>query len=194
MKNKSTKITVIVIIVVVFVVGYYAYLSGREQDRKEEAALTVVQDTLSRSLELDYPPTPKEVIKYYNEILKCFYNEECTEEEIEALGNKARELYDAELLAINEQEIYLMNLKADIQDYKDNKRRITSASVASSTSVVTFEEDGYEFARIMCGYNIMERDVSHPSNQVYLLRKDENKHWKIYGWEPQEVYDQRVKE
>lgn len=192
MKNKATRFTVIAIILVVIVVGYYAYLSGKQQDRKEEAAFTAVENTLSRSLELDYPPTPKEVIKYYNEILKCFYNEECTEEEIEALGNKARELYDAELLANNEQEVYLMNLKADIQDYKENNRRITHTAVAASTSVVTFEEDGYEFARIMCGYSIMEGDKSHPSNQVYLLRKDENKHWKIYGWEPQEVFDQRV--
>lgn len=194
MKNKSIKITVIIIILVVAVVGYYAYLSGKEQDRKVEESFTAVQNTLSRSLELDYPPTPKEVIKYYNEILKCFYNEECTEEEIEALGNKARELYDAELLANNEQEVYLINLKADILDYKTNNRRIANAAVASSTSVFTFEQDGYEFARIMCGYSIMAGDVSHPSNQVYLLRKDENKHWKIYGWEPQEVYDQRVQE
>lgn len=194
MKNKATKFTIIVIFLVVIVVGYYAYLSGKQQDRKEDATFTVVENTLSRSLELDYPPTPKEVIKYYNEILKCFYNEECTEEEIEALGNKARELYDAELLANNEQEIYLINLKADIQDYKDNNRRIVSAAVASSASVVTFEEDGYEFARIMCGYSIMEGDMSHPSNQVYLLRKDEKKHWKIYGWEPLEVYNQRTTE
>lgn len=194
MKNKSIKITVIIIILVVAVVGYYAYLSGKEQDRKAEETFTVVQNTLSRSLELDYPPTPKEVIKYYNEILKCFYNEECTEEEIEALGNKARELYDAELLANNEQELYLMNLKADIQDYKTNNRRIANAAVASSASVFTFEQDGYEFARIMCGYTIMEGEESHPSNQVYLLRKDENQQWKIYGWEPQEVYDQRVQE
>lgn len=194
MKNKATKFTIIAIVLVVLIVGYYAYLSGKQQDSKEEAAFSMVEITLSKSLELDYPPTPKEVIKYYNEILKCFYNEECTEEEIEALGNKARELYDAELLANNEQEIYLMNLKADIQDYKDNNRRITSAAVASSASVVTFEEDGYEFARIMCGYNIMEGDKNHPSNQVYLLRRDENKLWKIYGWEPQEVYNQRVQE
>lgn len=191
MKNKSTKITIIIIFLIVIVVGYYAYLSNKDRERKEEATMTAVQNTLSRSMELDYPSTPKEVIKYYNEILKCYYNENCTEEEIEALGNRARELYDEELLSINEPDVYLVNLKEDIQEFRDNKRSITSISLASSTNVVIFEEDGYEFARIKCGYNIVENSVNYPSGQVYLLRKDEQKRWKIYGWESEEKYNQR---
>ncbi|MBE5884482.1 MAG: hypothetical protein E7291_08745 [Lachnospiraceae bacterium] len=194
MKNRTTKLTVIVIFLIVVVVGYYAYLSNRTREQKQEATLTVVQNTLGKSLEIDYPPTPKEVIKYYNEILLCFYNEECTEEEIELLGNQARALYDTELLANNELNIYLVNLKADIQDYKKNERRITSTSVASSASVDFFEKDGYEFARIMCGYNVMEDGVNYPSGQVYLLRRDEEKQWKIYGWEPVEEFNKKMQE
>ena len=194
MRNKNTRIAIIVVLVIIAVVGYYAYLSNRSRTQKDEAKLSTVQTVLSKSLEFDYPPTPKEVMKYYNEIVKCFYNEECTEEEIEALGNKARELYDEELLANNEQEIYMINLKADIQDYKDNNRRITSTSVASSANVDYFSEDGYDFARIMCGYSIMENGVNVSSGQVYLLRKDEDKHWKIYGWEPIEEYNKRLEE
>ena len=194
MRNKNTRIAIIVVLVIIAVVGYYAYLSNRSRTQKDEAKLSTVQTVLSKSLEFDYPPTPKEVMKYYNEIVKCFYNEECTEEEIEALGNKARELYDEELLANNEQEVYMINLKADIQDYKDNNRRITSTSVASSANVDYFSEDGYDFARIMCGYSIMENGVNVSSGQVYLLRKDEDKHWKIYGWEPIEEYNKGLEE
>lgn len=194
MRNKNTRIAIIVVLVIIAVVGYYAYLSNRSRTQKDEAKLSAVQTVLSKSLEFDYPPTPKEVMKYYNEIVKCFYNEECTEEEIEALGNKARELYDEELLANNEQEVYMINLKADIQDYKDNNRRITSTSVASSANVDYFSEDGYDFARIMCGYSIMENGVSVSSGQVYLLRKDEDKHWKIYGWESIEEYNKGLEE
>ena len=194
MRNKNTRIAIIVVLVIIAVVGYYAYLSNRSRTQKDEAKLSAVQTVLSKSLEFDYPPTPKEVMKYYNEIVKCFYNEECTEEEIEALGNKARELYDEELLANNEQEVYMINLKADIQDYKDNNRRITSTSVASSANVDYFSEDGYDFARIMCGYSIMENGVNVSSGQVYLLRKDEDKHWKIYGWESIEEYNKGLEE
>ena len=49
---------------------------------------SVPVERVYKDLEKDYPPTPREVIKYYNEILDCFYNEEATKEEIEDLGNK----------------------------------------------------------------------------------------------------------
>ncbi len=183
MKKSTTRTTVIVVLLVLVVVGYYAYLSNRNRESQAEPEMTLVQATLSRDLSKDYPPTPKEVIKYYNDILKCLYNEEATDEEIEALGLKARELYDAELLSINELGSYQMRLQAEVYDYRENQRRITSTNVASSTSVYFFEEDNFEFAKIMCGYNILQGSKSYSSSQMYLLRKDENKQWKIYGWE-----------
>ena len=183
MKKVTPKLVIVFICFIVLLVGYYAYLANKEKEAKKEAALTVVQETLSRDLEYDYPATPKEVIKYYNEILRCFYNEDCTEEEIESLGQKARELYDEELLEANEYGTYMIKLKSDIEDYKDNKRRITSFAVAASTNVDLFEEDGFDFARISCAYNIMEGEISNFTRQVYLLRKDDDNRWKIYGWE-----------
>ncbi len=186
MKKSTTKITVIIICLAALLVGFYAYISGRSRESKEKAAMTAIQTALSRNLENDYPSTPKEVLKYYNNILKCFYNEECTDEEIEQLGNKARELYDDELLEQNQQELYMMRLREDIDTYKEKKRRITSASVAASTSVDFFTEDDFEFARIHCGYNIMEAGRNNSMELVYLLRKDDNKRWKIYGWDSEE--------
>lgn len=184
-KNKkiTVSVTVVLILVIVGVVGYYAYLSGRSRTLTEEASMTAVETVLSRNMEYDYPSTPKEVLKYYNEIQKCFYNENCTEEEIEALANRARELYDAELLENNELGTYLTRLKAEIKDYKDKKKTITSVAVAASTNVERFEQDGYEFARIYCGYNVREGSSNEQIREVFLLRKDENKRWKIYGWE-----------
>lgn len=187
MKKSTTAITIIIVIGIILMVGYYAYLSSQSRDRLQETELSQVQTVLSRDLSRDYPPTPKEVIKYYNEILRCFYNEECTDEEIDDLGNKARELYDAELLENNEMGIYLIRLHAEIADFKENNRRISSLAVASSTNVELFEEDGYSFARIMCKYNITENGANRPSDQIYLLRQDENKKWKIYGWQPAEA-------
>ena len=192
MKKSTTRVTLVIIIMIIGVVGYYTYLSNRHRTLQEETAITPAQETLSRDLSIDYPPTPKEVVKYYNEILKCFYNEDCTEEEIEALGAQARELYDEELLANNEYDTYLVQLKADIQEYKDQERKITSIPVASSTSVDYYTKDGYSFARIMCGYNVMEGTVGHSASQVYLLRRDENKKWKIYGWMSLEEYNATI--
>lgn len=187
MKGKKGKITaqatIVFVILIVAVVGYYCYLVNHYDNAAAERTLTAVENVLVRDLENNYPPTPKEVIRYYNEIVKCFYNEECTEEEIEELGRKARELYDQELLDHNPWDTYILRLLAEIQDFRNNNRKISSISLASSTDVDEFTEDGYQFARIRCGYNILQGKDGSYSMEVYLLRKDEDGHWKIYGWD-----------
>ncbi len=193
MKKATPKLIITFVVLLVLLVGYYAFLANKEREEKDNQKLSAVQETLCRDMYNDYPPTPKEVIKYYNEILKCFYNEECTEDEIDALGQRARELYDAELLEANELGTYLMRLRQDIQNYKEVGRRITTATVASSVNVDYFKEDGFEFARIMSAYNFLEGEKRSYTRQVYLLRKDENNYWKIYGWddvENLELYQQ----
>ena len=183
MKKVTVIVTVVLMIVIVGVVGVFAYLSGRERTEQEEATLSNVERLLYRDLDSNYPATVKEVVSYYSDIIRCFYAEDTTEEELEQLGMKARELFDSELLENNETQFYLMNLKADVKDFRDNRRFITNVVVASSINVDTFQEDGYEFARISCGYNILEKKVTNQIIIVYLLRRDENRRWKIYGWE-----------
>ena len=170
------------ILLIVAMVGYYAYLSNKSHKVHEETTMTYVETTLSRNLENNYPPTPKEVLKYYNELQKCLYNEDCTEEQLDSLILKVRELYDEELLENNSLASQSIQLKQEIKLYKEKKRRITSASVASSANVIYDTVDGYEFAKLNCGYNVMEGNNSNPTTQVFLLRKDSNRRWKIYGW------------
>lgn len=183
MKKSMTRTTIIIVILIMAMVGYYAYLSNRSQADRAEANMTVVQSTLSRDLSKDYPPTPREVIKYYNEILRCLYNEESTDEEIEALGLKSRELYDDELLENNELGIYLIRLQADVATYRENGRRISYSNVASSINVDEFKKNGFSFAKLMCDYAIVQGNRSYTTSQMYLLRKDSDRKWKIYGWE-----------
>lgn len=184
MKKSNVRVTIVMILLVVGLVGFYAFLTGHAKTQAQEAVMTPVQEVLSRDLSKNYPATVKEVVKYYTEIEKCFYNEECTEEELEQLGMKARELYDHDLLAINEVGTYLLQLKADVKNFKDAKRRISNISVAASTNVDFFSQDGFDFARIYCGYTVKESTgQSVAEGRVYLLRRDEERHWKIYGWE-----------
>lgn len=184
MKKSTVRITIILIVVIVGLVGLYAFLINRARTRAAEAAMTPVQSVLSRDLTKNYPATVKEVIKYYTEIEKCFYNEDCTDEEIEALGVQARMLYDQELLDNNEMGTYITELKANIKSFKDSKGRLTAVTVASSTNVDFFSDDGYEFARIYCGYTVKAGNTQVISEgRVYLLRRDANRHWKIYGWD-----------
>lgn len=181
-KPPVTQVTLIIAVMIVAIVGYYCYLVNHNSRERVEEKLTFTQSVLLRDLEKDYPPSPKEVVKYYNEIMKCFYNEDCTEAEIEELGIQARRLYDSELLAYNEWGGYIINLKSEIESYKEAKRRIQSSAVSASTDVDYFKEDGFQFARLRSSYNFLQGKESVSIQQVYLLRKDEDGHWKIYGW------------
>lgn len=183
MKKMTNRVAIILFCLVLLVVGFYAYLANKTKENKTEATMTLVQSTLNRDLVNNYPSTPKEVLKFYNDIMKCFYNEEVSDADLERLGLLARELYDEELLEANELGEYEGRLQYEINDYRTNERRITSMSVASSTDVDYFEDDGYSFARIYCVYNVTEGSATVPVKQVYLLRRDEDKHWKIYGWD-----------
>lgn len=183
MKKSTVRVTVVFVVMILIVIGFYAYLSGKSRAAADDVKMTQIQLVLSRDMQNDYPPTVKEVIKYYADIQKCFYNEECTDEEVEQLGRKARELYDDELLSINEESANLLQLKADIASFKSDKKQIGSVAVASSVNVDTFQEDGYDFARIQCTYSLIEDGQSSMSSTIYLLRRDENRRWKIYGWD-----------
>ncbi len=183
LKPRATRITIIIVLLILAVVGYYAFLSSRAKSQKAEASMTAIEAALSRNLDKDYPPTPKEVMKYYNDIIKCYYNEECSDDDIEALGLQSRGLFDEKLLAANEVGSYLIKLKEDVAGYKQAKRKITNAAVTSSTNVDYYERDGYSFARLLCTYNMNENGKNDTMKIVYLLRKDPDKRWKIYGWD-----------
>ena len=191
MKAKTTKVTIIIVLLVLSMVGYYAYLSGRAKDAKRANAepVSVLETVLKRDLTTDYPSTPKEVMKYYNEIIKIMYggtDEEVSQDVVDDLAMKMRGLYDAELLANNEMGTHLIRLRSEVKEYQDKGRKITNCSVASSANVDYYSVDGYDFARLLCTYNINEGGVSSTQKLIFLLRKDADRRWKIYGWDLEE--------
>lgn len=189
MKKKivGKKGMIIFAVLLLLIVGYFYYLSNRPVSQPEEAVseievMTATQQVLARDLSVNYPPTPREVVKYYSEITQCFYNEELTDDDIYALGMKARELFDDELAANQTEADYIDSLKFDIQDFRSKNRTIASYEPSSSLDVETFSEDGYEWARLYCNYGVKQNEILYNSNMVYVLRKDEDGHYKIYGW------------
>lgn len=182
--HAALKSGIVIVFLVALVVGYYYYLSNRKLESEPESVkTTVVQELLARNLTHNYPPTVKEVIRYYSDITKCFYNEEYSDEELEKLAAQARALYDEELVADNEWGKYIIELKNDIDFYKSNSIRVNSYSIPSSTDVDYFTEDGFDFARLRCTYNLVSNGVKQPVEEMFLLRKDAEGHWRIYGWD-----------
>ena len=164
--------------------AYYLMNVKAEKSKPEEyVKLTKVQEVLARDLKTNYPQTPKEVLKYYSELTKCFYNETYSEEEFYELAMKAVELYDHDLATNKTEEDYIKDLKSEIQLFKESEYSISTYSTSSSTDVYYFQEDGFEFARLYCTYNVRMGTVIQPIEEIFLLRMNLEGHWKIYGWD-----------
>lgn len=185
MKKGHIKVFIIGCILVGCLIGFYYYLSNRTsvEQAEEDTKITQTQQVLLRNLEMNYPPSPKEVVKYFCDITQCMYNEPHTDEEIYQLAMQIQKLYDDELVANQTQEEYLQNFISEIANMNKNQVVISGYSTSASTDVDFFETDGYEWARLYCNFVIRQNTNLIDTNERFLLRKDADGHWKIYGWE-----------
>ena len=179
MKHKI-KMGAIAIVIVGLVVGGYYYATHRGPNSEENSVeLTEVQKVIAKDLSSNYPATPREVVKLYNRILQCFYNESYSEEELYELGDQARMLFDEELLDNNPRDDYFEALKADIDEYKNASKTIKSANVCDSNDIVYKTIDGDECAYVSTSYFINEDKQYDYTYQTSVLRKDDAGEWKI---------------
>jgi hypothetical protein len=182
-KGSTVKVVIIGIILVCIVIGYYYYLSNKEKkDTDEVQKATAVQAALSYNFEKNYPPTPKEVVKLYGQITQCLHNETYTDEEFEKLALKIQNLYDEELIANKTRNQYFEDLKWDIKNVREQEIVISSYAAGASTDVEYYSMDGYSFAKIPCTFTMRKGTFLEVTDEIFLLRKDADGHWKIYGW------------
>lgn len=188
-KSNPLKVIIVFAVFICMCVGAFFYLSNHTNEDKapkEESnskIMTAVQEILARNLDTNYPPTPKEVLKYYSEITRCFYGEKYSEEELAELAKKSRQLFDDELYSTQTDEQYLAALIIDINSYKEANKAISSFSVSASTDVQEYRYDGREWAQLYCIYSVRVGTTITPVQERFLMRKDNLGHWKILGWE-----------
>lgn len=186
-KVQGAKGLIIAIVLILLVGGYYYYLSNyHEKEVEEEVTISEAHDLLLRDLDRNYPPTPKEVLKYFFEITICLYNDKLPEEDVNALALRVQELCDDELNSNNPAGEYLTELKSEISAFQTGSSRILNYSTSSSVDVDYYEEDGYSFARMYGTYYLQVQKNLKSLEEVFVFRKDENGHWKLYGWQPVE--------
>lgn len=188
-RGRVVKATILISIMVALIIGYYYYLSYRNANLNSEASaeaealeMTATQELLARATYKEYPTTPAQVVKYYNEITTCFYNDRYTDEELEKLANLARGLYDAELVANQTMDDYMTKLRADIDVFSAGNITIYDSIVTPATDVVYFEHNGFECAKLNCTYTLKSGTNYQTTVEVYILRKDSDGHWKIFGF------------
>lgn len=181
----KVKNVIIIVILAALVGGYFLYLSNKKVEQKD-TTVTAVQNVILRNLETDYPPSPKEVVKYYSDISKCLYNETYTDEQFEQMADKLLGIYDDELVQSNPREQYIKSLRSDVDSFLSNKYSIASYTPSVSTDVEYDTVDGRECAKLYCTYSISIKSGADyvKSKQVFLLRREtDTKHWKIMGFD-----------
>ena len=171
---------------VITVFALYYYLVNKVERSDPEVETSAVEDVLLKNLETDYPATVREVIKYYNEIMSCYYGENPTDEELKKLADKAMELYDAELVDYQSEEMYIEDLKAEIAAFAASDTVLSHVALSSSTAVDYYTYNGRECAQIRCIYTMRQKTGLMTIKEVYVLRKDDSGRWKILGWMPAE--------
>jgi len=115
----------------------------------------------------------------------CYHNKEYSEEELEQLSAMSRDLFDVELQGNNPEDTYLDSLKSEIEKFKEQKITITGYLTSSSAAIENeiFFQDGYEWTRVYCTYEMKKDGEAISSYEIFLLRKDDAGCWKIYGWD-----------
>ncbi len=183
-KAKNFRGIILVILVIALGVTVYTYslnkgtLTPTEKNSEDEAGKLA-----SRNLETDYPNTPRKVIEYYSQIMKCFYGEELSEETLKKLVQQTRLLYDEELLAQNPEEDALKQTKDYIEEFRENNNKITEYIIEDSKDIEYYTKDDASYAIVTTAYFTRDKSGASKTYEDYLLRKDKDGNWKILGWE-----------
>ncbi len=184
MKKKSTNMfTIVVFLIVIVGLAVYFVIGNRTGKGPDATDESEVDKLLSYDFVEAYPKTVKETVRLHCRYMKCAYNNEFKEDELELANKQVRNLYDTELLDYNEEEEQLNNLKKDIQYYEDNKEKIVSYSFGEDSQIEYNTQHGIEYAKIKV--SILLRVDSTPGNgeEEYILRKNDKDEWKILGWQ-----------
>jgi Na+-transporting NADH:ubiquinone oxidoreductase subunit NqrC len=180
---KKVVIWIVALLCVAVVCGgfYLVKIRSEQNQSKDKTELTEVQRIITKDIETNYPATPREVVKYFNRILAAIYCKEpaYSEEELSQMADKILALFDEELLAENPKDTYLASLKADIADYQERSRYITSTNVCESDEVQYVQDGEDSLAYVQTSYFIREGSNFTKPYEQYVLRKDGDGNWKI---------------
>ena len=187
---KKSTITIIIICVLLICGGFYVFT---QNDTQKETELTEVQKIITKDLENDYPKTPREVIKWYNRIVECYYDDDKENEGLEELSLQMQKLLDEELLLVNGGEDYYNSLLTEVAYYESNEMYIVETDVCPTNQVklITDKEKGDNLAYVTASYflKIGNNDFSK-TYQEFILREDEEGKWKILYMKKGEAWDE----
>ena len=175
---------IVMALLAVFIIGgFFLVRSIGLKNLELKKSKTEVEKLMELNLDDNYPGNAREVLKVYNRILKCCYNEELTDEQIKKLAEQNQKLFDEQLLEKNPLDQYVEKLKKDIKDYKDKKTTIANIAIQDLAEAEREERGGYKFCNLLVSYIVKDTKGLKTTNEKYYLREDDKGRWKILFWE-----------
>lgn len=162
------------------------YLSLNRGKDKTTAELPVEETEadvlLARNLEKDYPPTAREVLKYYCRITKCLYNDDLSPDQVRKLNKQLRATYSDELRDHNKEEEQLGLLLGEISTYHENNRIIYSYAIDSGINSRRLSTVGGDTTLINMYFTVKSGARMDRAYEEFSLVLDQEGRWKIAGW------------
>ena len=182
-RNRTVATVVTMLVIAIAILSFYFYWMFRIKplEDKAEEEMTEVQKLINKDLDIFYPETPREITKLFGSMMKNLYDN-ISDEEVEALALKVRELYDEDFLAVNPQETYLRNLYSDIASWKKVNRRISAYHLVNEKEEQQEQLEGVEYAITYLSFTIQENGKFTETWKI-MLRQNKDKKWKILGWQ-----------
>lgn len=178
--RKKKMQAVICITAVLLLIAAVLFISTRKKAvQTSENVQTETDQILAWDMETEYPQTVREVLKHYNEVISCLYNEEYSETEFTSLAELSRTFLDEEFLDSNPWEDYKKELKQDIETYHEKNKMIVSSAVDNNNEIKYKTVDGDDCANAKSSYYIKENGTYSCIYKMYVMRKDTEGNWKI---------------
>lgn len=181
---KKYRVLIVIMILVGLSVVYYYYLStnSKSAGSKKKKVSSEIQKLINEDFDKNYPATPREVVDVFSRILTCYYEGKCSDDEIMSLVLQSRKLFDDELIDKNPLDEYVDNLKAEIDQYKAEGKKISTYIVEKNGEVDFKTFQSHYYSMVDCAYYIKGKSGTSRTMETYTLRKDSNGKWKILYW------------
>ena len=163
----------------------YVFYQHKNADKAESGNIpsaTELQKLTEKDLEMGYPETPTEDVKFFARINQYIYNTGGLDDEtFDKLLNQLRMLYSKSLVDQNTFEEQKENFIAEVQEFQKKKRKIANYTVDKESSLKYLDYDGQKCALIQISFFMTENGNYSKVFQDYILVKEE-KHWKILAF------------
>lgn len=180
--NKAKYIIIAIACISLICAGFFVF--SQDQNNSEKP-LTEIEKVIVKDLNNNYPKTPREVVKFYNRIAKCYYGSETpTEEQLDKLVDQMLSILDEEVVLINPREDYYRWVVSDISLYKQQKKQLISTDVCDSNDVKYVTDKKSEtqvdkIAYVTASYFLNTDGEFGYTYHQFVLRQDEAGNWKI---------------